>query len=164
MTDKIAQFYQYLADSGLKSTRQRDLVVKTFFQATGHVSIEELYRQVRKKDPKVGLVTVYRTLKLLREAGLAEERRFGDRHALYEKQSSHHDHLICTHCGKIVEFENDAIEEMQDDVARKYGFAILFHKHELYGLCKECRSPAAKGKAAKRAFWGSPEQTEGQRS
>lgn len=149
--ERLGQFQHYLAESGLKATRQRDLIVRAFFESAGHISAEELYRLVKRRDPRIGLVTVYRTLKLLREAGLAEERQFGEGHALYEISREHHDHLICTNCGKIVEFANDTIEVLQEEVAKQYGFTILAHKHELYGLCTTCQAPARKGKAVKQA-------------
>lgn len=152
MSKKIATFHRYLAESGLKATKQRNLIVRTFLESMGHISAEELYRRVKRRDPRIGLVTVYRTLRLLREAGLAEERQFGEGHALFEVGSrGHHDHLICTRCGKIVEFANDAIEALQEEVAKQYGFTILAHKHELYGLCTTCQAPARKGKAVEQA-------------
>jgi Fur family ferric uptake transcriptional regulator len=109
------------------------------------VSIEELLAQVRREDPKVGYATVYRTLKLLAECGVANERRFGDGLTRYElaDEASHHDHLICVECATIVEFEDDQIEKLQEEVAKRYGFALRSHKHEMYGVCPKCR---AKGK------------------
>jgi Fur family ferric uptake transcriptional regulator len=113
-----------------------------FFSTTGHLSAEELYQKVQKVDPGIGLTTVYRTLKLLTEAGLAKERRFGgEPQGVFEKQDEkHHDHLICTRCGKIIEFNEPALEAIQDEVAKKYGFVVEDHKMELYGLCKTCRT------------------------
>lgn len=132
-------FQRYLADTGLKRTKQRELVARTFFSLGRHVSAADLHREVRKVDRRIGLVTVYRTLKVLREAGLAEERRFTPDFALFEPTPPrHHDHMICTRCGRILEFENEAIEALQDDVARRAGFRILSHKLELYGRCRGC--------------------------
>jgi len=143
MSEKLIHFKKFLAESGYKTTKQRDLIARTLFQAGRHISVEELYQNVRKQDPRIGLVTVYRTLKLLREAGLVEERHFKEGQTLYEEGlREHHDHLICTRCGKIVEFENHTIEDLQQEVAKKYGFIILSHKHELYGLCEPCQSSA----------------------
>ena len=132
----------YMDRKGLRSTDQRRLIVETFFHADNHVSIEELLAQVRAKDPRVGYATVYRTLKLLTECGVANERRFGDGLTRYElaDETSHHDHLICVECGDITEFEEPRIEELQEKVAKKYGFALRSHKHELYGLCAKCQS------------------------
>ncbi len=100
----------YMNKKGLRSTDQRKLIVETFFESDNHVSIEELLAQVRAKDPRVGYATVYRTLKLLAECGVANERRFGDGLTRYElaDDTNHHDHLICIDCGDITEFEEPA--------------------------------------------------------
>ena len=135
------QLSEYLAGQGLKSTRQRDDILDVFVSAGRHVSAEELYLLVRKAHPRIGYATVYRTLKLLTDAGLAQERRFDDGFTRYEYNASdgHHDHLICTSCGRIVEFENERIEQLQQDVARKNRFQVQSHKLELYGLCSDCQ-------------------------
>ncbi len=130
----------YMNRKGLRSTAQRRLVTDLFFDSTDHLSIEDLLAIVRKEDPKVGYATVYRTLKLLKESGLAAERHFGDGVSRYEVASDeHHDHLICTECGKIVEFEHDEIERLQDELAANHGFKLSRHVHELYGLCESCQ-------------------------
>jgi Fur family ferric uptake transcriptional regulator len=131
----------YMDRKGLRSTDQRRLIVETFFRAENHVSIEELLAQVRATDPRVGYATVYRTLKLLTECGVANERRFGDGLTRYElaDDTTHHDHLICIECGDITEFEEPRIEEIQEHVAKSYGFQLRSHKHELYGVCSKCR-------------------------
>jgi Fur family ferric uptake transcriptional regulator len=132
----------YMVKKGLRSTDQRKLIVETFFHSDNHVSIEELLAEVRASDPRVGYATVYRTLKLLTECGVAYERRFGDGLTRYElaDETTHHDHLICVECGDIVEFEESRIEELQEKVARKYGFELRSHKHELYGSCPTCQA------------------------
>ncbi len=141
----------YMARQGLRSTDQRSLIVDTFLQAKSHVSIEELLAQVRAREPRVGYATVYRTLKLLTECGVASERRFGDGLARYELADGvgHHDHLICLQCGEITEFAEPRIEELQDAVARRYGYELKSHDHELYGLCRRCSraGPSRGGKA-----------------
>jgi Fur family transcriptional regulator, ferric uptake regulator len=131
----------YIKRKGLRSTAQRRLVTDVFFKTPGHFSIDELVAKVKKKDPRVGYATVYRTLKMLAESGLANERHFGDGKARFEVAHlhTHHDHLICTECGRIVEFEEDRIEELQDQVARRHGFQLRSHKHELYGVCPDCQ-------------------------
>src|SRR5271166_5774380 len=136
-----AMLQAYMDRKGLRSTDQRKLIVETFFTADNHVSIEELLAQVRVKDRRVGYATVYRTLKLLAECGVANERRFGDGLTRYElaDDATHHDHLICVDCGDIVEFEEPRIEELQDKVAKSYGFVLRSHKHELYGVCPKCQ-------------------------
>lgn len=132
---------EYLSGQGLKSTHQRDDILDVFVSAGRHVSAEELYLLVRKSHPRIGFATVYRTLKLLAHAGLAEERRFEDGFTRYEYRATdgHHDHLICTKCGRIIEFENERIEQLQQDVARKNRFQVQSHKLELYGLCSDCQ-------------------------
>lgn len=138
----LERMSEFLAEQGLKNTRQRDLIAAVVFEAEEHLNVEEIHQLVREKDPNIGYSTVYRTLRLLRESGLVSERHFGDGSARYEiaHEGEHHDHLICTSCGKIIEFENDAIEELQELVARKHGFKMTRHKHEIYGLCKECQA------------------------
>ena len=141
--DKLARFHEYLRTSGLKTTRQRDEIASWFFSVKGHVSADDLCRQLRRRTPGIGVSTVYRTMRLLRDAGLAHERHFSDGEALYENVASHHDHCICTSCGTIIEFENPRMEELQEAVAARYGFHLTSHKMELYGLCKKC-GPKAK--------------------
>ena len=133
---------EYLQSRGLKATSQRDTILAVFTRAGEHLSAEELYARVKKAHPGIGYATVYRTLKLFAEAGLAQERRFDDGFTRYELVSSseaHHDHLICTQCGTILEFENERIEALQQDVARKNHFKVQSHKLELYGLCADCQ-------------------------
>jgi Fur family ferric uptake transcriptional regulator len=132
---------QFLAENKLNTTQQRELIVDFFLRSKDHLSIDELLNKVRKRNPKVGYATVYRTLKLLVEAGLASQRQFGDGQARYELAGEHHDHLICTKCGKIVEFEDGEIEALQDRVAGRFGFELLRHRHEMYGICPDCRQP-----------------------
>lgn len=135
------QLSEYLTGQGLKSTRQRDSVLNVFVSAGRHLSAEELYLLIKKTDRRIGYATVYRTLKLLAEAGLAYERRFEDGITRFEYNATegHHDHLICTRCGKIIEFENEQIEALQQNVAKKNRFLVQSHKLELYGLCSDCR-------------------------
>jgi Fur family transcriptional regulator, ferric uptake regulator len=132
---------RFMAQHGLKSTRQRALIINTFFDLHGHISVEELWAKVRLTDARVSVATVYRTVKLLSESGLAHARNFGDGQTRYEAAVGrhHHDHLICTRCGTIVEFEDDRIEHLQEAVAKKHGFQVRSHKLEMYGLCKNCQ-------------------------
>ena len=139
---RMRQFEQALRERGLKSTSQRDDIARVFFGAEGHLSIEELYRAVKKVNPRVGYATVYRTLKLLKEIGLAAERHFDDGQARFEPveaESLHHDHIICQRCGKIVEFNSEELEKLQERIARFLGFVVSRHRMELYGICAECR-------------------------
>lgn len=131
----------YLNKNHLKSTKQRDVIIDTFFGLQGeHVRIEELLEVVRKKLPSVGYATVYRTLMLLVDASVAHQRHFQDGQSRFEVISEeHHDHLICTECGKIVEFENETIENLQKKTAKENRFELTGHKMELYGLCSGCQ-------------------------
>lgn len=132
------QFAEYSRKHGLKSTQQRDLIVEQFLRSSGHISIDDLLAKVRKKSPKVGYATVYRTMKLLTDAGVAAARQFGDGQTRFERADGdgHHDHLICNQCGLILEFENDAIEKLQEEMAESLGgFKLVRHKLELYGIC-----------------------------
>src|SRR5512141_2815942 len=126
------QLSDYLAIKNLQSTSQRDTILQVFIEAGQHLSAEELYARVKKSHPGIGFATVYRTLKLLAEAGLAQERRFEDGFTRYEHASpdAHHDHLICTRCGAIIEFENERIEALQQDVAKMNRFKVQTHKLE----------------------------------
>ena len=126
----------YIQDKRLNVTAQREAIVEQFLRTRDHVSIDELLNKVRKRNPRVGYATVYRTLKLLVDSGLAVERQFGDGQARFEVVGDHHDHLICVKCGLILEFEDDEIERLQDRIAERMGgFTVLRHRHELYGLC-----------------------------
>ncbi len=135
----------YMLKKGLRSTDQRRVIVETFFQADNHVSIEDLLALVRAHDARVGYATVYRTLKLLTECGVAFERRFGDGLTRYElaDDTTHHDHLICIECGDITEFEEPRIEALQESIAKRHGFELRSHKHEMYGICPKCLSKVA---------------------
>lgn len=134
------QLSEYMERKGMRSTSQRRLVSHVFFRTGGHLSIDEMLMLVRREDPKVGYATVYRTLKLLVECGLASERQFDDTVTRFERaeRDGHHDHLICLQCKRIVEFEDDEIERLQDLLAARHGFTLVSHKHELYGVCDQC--------------------------
>lgn len=138
--DRFDVFKEHLRQTGLKSTSQRDIIARVFFSSERHISVEELYNAVRQINPRVGYATVYRTMKLLTECGLAIERHFREGEARYEgADEAHHDHLICERCGRIVEFEEERIEALQLEVATRLGFELRGHKMELYGLCASCR-------------------------
>jgi Fur family transcriptional regulator, ferric uptake regulator len=139
-------FKQFIKSQGLRQSSQRDRVVETFLSLRGHISAEELLNQVRKKELRVGLTTVYRTLKLLTECGLAVERKFNSQVTVFEpnRVGQHHDHLICLECGRIMEFENKTIETLQEAVARDHSFIITHHILDLYGHCAACRKTRKK--------------------
>ncbi len=131
-----AKWKEYLQANSLNTTQQRETIVDEFLECRDHVSTDDLLEQSRKKNKKIGYATVYRTLKLLVEAGLAQQRDFGDGQTRYEIVSQHHDHLICSKCGLVLEFEDDEIERLQEQVAQRLGgFKIVHHRLELYGLC-----------------------------
>ncbi|MFQ5672203.1 MAG: Fur family transcriptional regulator [Nitrospinales bacterium] len=142
MSSKELQVLEdYISQNNLKVTRQRRAVLKAFLESEDHVSAEELYRAVSANEPKIGLATVYRTLALLTQSQLATELDFGDGQKRYEHKfmHSHHDHMICTQCGKIIEFNHPLIEKFQEEIAHRNNFTITSHKLDIYGLCKECR-------------------------
>ena len=138
----FAALGDFITRNGLKHSRQRERIAETFLQMGGHVSVEELVARVRRVDPRISVATVYRTMKLLAECGVAVPRQFGgDGQTRYEAATGrpHHDHLICTSCGDIVEFANERIESLQELVAKRHGFEVQSHRLELYGRCARCR-------------------------
>lgn len=140
--DRAASFHKALKDRGLKSTAQRDDIAQVFFTSKRHLSVDELCQEVRKISPGVGYATVYRTIKLLKDCELAEERHFDDGQTRYENvggEADHHDHLICDKCGQIVEFNDSRLEALQEEIATALGFVLAHHRMELYGICRECR-------------------------
>jgi Fur family ferric uptake transcriptional regulator len=139
-TMEFNQFKTLISEEGLKSTRQRAEILDIFLNSTGHKNLAEIYAQVAKTNPKIGYTTVYRTLKLLTRLGLAAQRKFADGETRYEStaEGTHHDHLICLGCGKILEFEDDGLESLQHRIARRHGFKIFHHRMELYGYCGPC--------------------------
>jgi Fur family ferric uptake transcriptional regulator len=141
-------FKTRISEEGLKATKQREEILNIFLNSSGHKSLAQIYAQVAKTNPKIGYVTVYRTLKLLTQLGLATRRKFEDGETRYEPASegSHHDHLICLDCGKILEFEDPTLEALQKGIAQRYRFKISHHLMELYGRCVECRQKEKMGR------------------
>src|SRR2546423_860448 len=144
MTEEKEVFLKHIQKAGLKRTAQRDLILDVFLRTEKHLSSEDLYNLVKQEDPSIGHTTVYRTLKLLTEAGLAREVRFGDNRTHYEHnyKHQHHDHMICTECGKIIEFFSAELEAIQDAIAAKHRFQVSQHLLRLLGVCAECRRHA----------------------
>jgi Fur family transcriptional regulator, ferric uptake regulator len=134
----------FLKQRHLHESKVRDLIVDIFLGSEEHLGLEAILQKVRRKNPGVGFATVYRTMKLLVEAGVAHERNFDSGAALYEVAHgrSHHDHLICETCGVVVEFVNPQIESLQEKIADKHGFLLRRHRHELFGLCAQCQAKA----------------------
>ncbi len=136
----VNHFLMLMNQRGLNTTKQRINIAKIFFTMKGHHSLEDIYQKVSQKVPSIGQTTVYRTIKLLCEVGLAEELQVGDGFARYEPVTTkqHHDHLICKQCGKTVEFSSPEIEKWQNDLATEHEFKLLEHHHILIGLCADC--------------------------
>ena len=136
----------YLAKKNLKQTKQRQAIVSLFLSLKTHVSAESLHAAARAAGLDIGLATIYRTLNLLTEAGLTEQKQFGEGHVLYEvvQPGAHHDHLICLDCGKVLEFENAEIERLQQKVAAIHEFKLTSHRLDLFGHClkKACKNRA----------------------
>ncbi len=143
MAEKEARdiFVNYLKEKGLRNTRQREEILNAFLTANRHITVEELYNEVAKKDPGVGYATVHRNLNLLRECGLAEEIKIGKQKMRFEPPygHGHHDHLICLKCGQIIEVNDEKIERLQDKLAELNDFTPVKHKLEIYGYCRKCR-------------------------
>jgi Fur family transcriptional regulator, ferric uptake regulator len=149
--EEIQIFHEHLKRERLKRTTQRDLILDVFLDTEGHVSSEDLYAIIKAKDPTVGFTTVYRTLKLLKECGLARELEFHDGRMLYEHdyKHTHHDHLICTKCGALIEFYSEEIEQLQDEITRRYKFKPLHHSHRIFGICANCQKEQRSTERAK---------------
>ena len=138
-------FSAYLVKHGLKRSDQREAILEVFLRSEQHLSVDDLYRLVKKRRSDVGRTTVYRTLKLLRAAGLASELEVGGE-SRFEREynRAHHDHFICQSCGDIFEFVSPDIERIQEEVAAGIGFTIEGHRHQIHGRCRECAmSPRA---------------------
>ena len=142
-------FATFLAKNRLKRSGQREVILDAFLRARRHLSVEELLRLVQRRRRDIGRTTVYRTLKLLQEAGLASELVYGDE-ARFEPlwNRAHHDHFICRSCGAIFEFSSPEIERLQEDIATEIGFTIEGHRHHIFGRCRRCASkpPRADGR------------------
>ena len=133
--------HRHLKGVGLKQTAQRDTILRTFLETRDHLSTDELHRLVQKKDARIGYTTVYRTLKLLAECGLASEVAFHDGIARYEHQynrRSHH-HMVCTGCGSSVEFFSQEVGQLEQKIGQKYHYFTTRHTFQIYGVCEDCR-------------------------
>jgi Fur family ferric uptake transcriptional regulator len=135
-------FLEHIQKEGLRRTAQRELILEIFLRTEDHLTSEDLYYLVQKEDPSIGHTTVYRTMKLLTDAGLAREVRFGDNKTYYEHHydHQHHDHMICTECGRVIEFFSPELEEKQEEMADKFNFKATHHSLRIWGLCEECQT------------------------
>jgi Fur family transcriptional regulator, ferric uptake regulator len=142
MVNEIQVLRDYLKKNGLKDTSQREEILNHLLAAEKHMAPEEIYETLRRKDPRLGRATVFRTLKMLEACGLATKVTFADGRHKFEacKGRAHHDHMICVECGAVIEFVNESIEKTQDKVARDHGFKILWHRHEIFGRCPDCEA------------------------
>ena len=135
-------FVKYIEEKGLRHTKQREAIVDAFFSADRHITAEELFNAVKRKNPEIGYATVQRNLNLLYESGLAEEIKIGKQKTKYEQKlgGRHHDHLICVKCGRLIEVNDEKIEKLQDKLAKANDFIPIKHKLEIYGICDDCKS------------------------
>ena len=123
---------------GVKLTEQRKVIAKVMSESNDHPNVDELYKRVSKVDTKISIATVYRTVKLFEETGILTKHEFKGGKARYEElNESHHDHLIDIKSGEIIEFVDEEIEKLQKKVAEKYGYKLIDHKLELYGIKKK---------------------------
>ena len=141
-------FSSYLASNRLKRSEQREVILDTFLRSQRHLSVDDLLQLVQKRRPDIGRTTVYRTLKLLQAAGLAQELALqGQTRFERDYKRKHHDHFICNSCGEIFEFSDPEIERIQDETAAGIGFVIQGHRHQIYGLCRRCAARPARSEA-----------------
>jgi Fur family ferric uptake transcriptional regulator len=140
--EAIAELKKIVKQKGLKYTEQREIVLSILIHAEDHLSAEEVYNEIKSKhtESNIGIATVYRALSFLEEVDLITSITFGSDGKKYESNAkSHHDHLICTECGKIVEFLDDEIEKRQERIAKKNKFKITNHSIQLYRICSDCQ-------------------------
>ncbi|MCW8862087.1 MAG: transcriptional repressor [Rhodospirillales bacterium] len=131
----VSRIEQLCIDKGMKMTEQRRTIAKVLSDAADHPDVEEVYRRASAADPRISIATVYRTVRLFEEANILERLDFGDGRARYEEASDdHHDHLIDMQSGKVIEFHNEEIEKLQRAIARQYGYKLVGHRLELYGV------------------------------
>jgi Fur family transcriptional regulator, ferric uptake regulator len=133
--------HSYLRQNGLKKTYQKDLILETFLNAEGHLSVDDIYALVKKRDKRVGVVTVFRTLKSLTACGIAREVNLGDGVTRFEHSYQHpsHHHIVCVECHNTIEYACPALDRIQDEIIQKYRFQPLHHRFQTYGFCEDCR-------------------------
>jgi len=137
---KLKQIEESLSSKGFKITKQRKQILDFILKTKGHFEIEDIVYKMKKKNKDVSRATIYRTIGLLKELGFVEEVIKYDNKTIYEiAGKGHHDHLICIKCGKIIEFEDKNIEELQNKICKKYNFKPIYHRLEIFGICEECQ-------------------------
>ena len=134
------RFEEYLKRQGLNLTRQRHEILHHLMSAERHLGVEEIYDLLKRKDPTLGRATVFRTVRLLQECGLVAEVGAANGRSKYELKADrpHHDHMVCVECGRITEFQSPRMEHFQDEAIRRHGFEALWHRHEIFGRCRNC--------------------------
>ena len=134
-------FRNCIREKGLRNTRQREVILDAFLSSGKHITVEELFSAIKEEHPEIGYATVHRNLSLFYECGLADEIKIGKQKTRYEQKvgHEHHDHLICTKCGRFIEVQDEKIEKLQNKLAEANDFIPMRHKLEIYGLCKKCR-------------------------
>ena len=134
-------FRQYLKNRGMLHSKQREQILDVFLKAEKHPTVNDIYELVRKKNPKIGLATVYRTMEVIYDAGLARKIGFGDgiKHYEHKYKHQHHHHLVCLKCGKVIEVTSNRLEETQRQLAKKHDFTITRATMRLFGICRQCK-------------------------
>lgn len=147
---ELTIFRKYLERRSLKLTAERQALFDELFSRHEHVEADELLVRLRAKHKKISRATIYRTLELMVDSGIVGRLRIGESGYRYERlrAGDHHDHLICDHCGKVIEFFEERIEALQDEVAARHGFVLLSHTHQMRGICRACRPRAKSGASA----------------
>lgn len=139
----LVDFHALLKRDGLKLTRQRDMILKILYDTDTHITPEQLFFTMQKDYPdlNIGIATIYRTLSLLEKSGMINSISFGTDGKKYELAShEHHDHMICSHCGAIIEFVDPVIEQIQVEIAKRHNFKMTGHLMQIFGLCEQCQA------------------------
>ena len=132
---EVSRIEQACLDKGMKMTEQRRLIARVLSESGDHPDVEMVYQRASEIDPRISIATVYRTVRLFEEANIVERHDFGDGRSRYEEITDHHhDHLIDVQNGRVIEFENEEIEKLQEKIAREHGFELIGHRLELYGV------------------------------
>lgn len=141
----LSRFRTFLAGKGLRYTREREELLAAIFEAPRHFEAEDLIRTVHGRNARVSRATIYRTLALLEECGILQKSLFGHNRHFYESLVGrhHHDHIVCIRCGQIREFDDARIDAVQQEVCERYGYALVDHMHEIFGVCAACSGKAS---------------------
>jgi Fur family ferric uptake transcriptional regulator len=143
MTPFINLFRRYLREQGLPITQQREVVADVVFSTPGHLSVEDIEVALKGLGERIGKATIYRTMEILVRSGLVKEHDFGEGFKRYEHLFGHqpvHEHLICTSCSEVIEFQSPEVVRLQEETATRHGFLATRHRLEIYGLCAACQA------------------------